>query len=81
MALSIVSPKILYFPSLYAITCVLPPETYNIVGLSAFVTQRPISIWPTQWLTPIKGFLYNWLNVLITKAPTDNGWAIPGPFV
>ena len=34
-AISIVSPKILYRCSEYAIICVLPPLTYKTVGLSA----------------------------------------------
>ena len=51
-AMSIVSPNILYLPSAYAITCVLPPLTYNTTGSTAPVTQRPISMCATQWLTP-----------------------------
>ena len=50
--MSMVSPNILYLPSAYAITCVLPPLTYNTTGSTAPVTQRPISMCATQWLTP-----------------------------
>lgn len=40
-AISIVSPKIRYRPSLYAITCVFPPLTYRTTGSSAPVTTSP----------------------------------------
>ena len=43
-AISMVSPNILYLCLEYAMICVLPPLTYNTVGLLAFVINLPISM-------------------------------------
>lgn len=44
IAISSVSPNILYRCWEYAMTCVLPPETYRTIGLCDDVICRPISI-------------------------------------
>lgn len=44
MAMSSVSPKMRYRCCEYAMTWVLPPETYNTIGFDELVMCRPISM-------------------------------------
>ncbi|KAM4091743.1 hypothetical protein ACJW30_09G159700 [Castanea mollissima] len=80
-AISMVSPKIWYRPSLYAITCVFPPLTYNTTGSSAPVTILPIAICATQWLTATMGFFHSCERIHTTTAATCSGDPTPGPLV
>lgn len=81
MAISMVSPKRLYLSSLYAMTCVLPPETYNTTGSTAPVTARPISMCAMQWLTLTSGFPQRSDRARAAAAATWSDAPMPGPLV
>ena len=80
-AISIVSPKILYLLSLYAMTCVFPPLAYNTTGFLALVTNLPISMCAMQWFTVWIGLFQIWPSVRTTNATTIKHAPIPGPLV
>ena len=65
-AMSIVSPKILYLLSLYAMICVFPPLAYNTTGFLALVTNLPILMCAMQWFTVWIGLFQIWLSVRIS---------------
>ena len=62
-------------------TCVLPPLTYKTTGFDAPVANLPISMWPTQWLTPTNGTFHNSDSVRAQMAQDCRGPPIPGPLV
>ena len=77
--MSNVSPRTRYLPSNLAITCVFPPLTYSRIGSSQPHCSRPISMWATQWLTPIRG-TSRWVEIaLAAAAPVLRHAPIPGP--
>ena len=78
-ATNITNPAPLARSSQQAITCVLPPETYSTTGSSAPVTVRPISMWPTQWLTPTMGTRHICDSIRATTAHDTRGPPMPGP--
>ena len=61
--------------------CVLPPLTYRTTGSCAPVTQRPISMCPTQWFTPTSGTRQSCESMRATSAHETSGPPMPGPFV
>ena len=78
MPMSRVSPRTLYFPCNFAMTCVLPPLRVEL-GHHSSHCCRPISICATQWLTPMRGTSNLLDNVLATDAPIRRQGPRPGP--
>ena len=79
IAMSNVSPNILYLPLSYAITWLFPPLTYKDTGFKAPVSSFPTSTWPIQWFTPIIGLESESARLLAAVATILNAGPRPGP--